>query len=63
MYVDVTHLKVSNKISLKCVLLGQIDNKSALVQVMALFMTSNKPLFAPMLTMGDTILCLEATVS
>ena len=37
-------------ISLKCVSKGLIDNKSALVQVMAWCQTGNKPLPEPMLT-------------
>ena len=38
------------QISLKFVLMGAIDNKAALVQVMAWSQTGNKPLPEPMMT-------------
>ena len=41
---------ISIRISLKFIPRGPIDNKSALVQVMAWDRTSNKPLPEPMLT-------------
>ena len=41
---------ISIQISLKFVPKGQIDNKSALVQVMAWRQTGDKPLPEPMLT-------------
>ena len=44
------NVRISNKISLKFVPKGPIDNKSALVQVMAWCRTGDKPLPEPMLT-------------
>ena len=41
---------ILSKISLKFVLKGPIDNKPALIQVMAWCQTGNKPLPEPMLT-------------
>ena len=43
-------VRISIKISLKFVPKGPIDNKSALVQVMAWRRTGDKPLSEPMLT-------------
>ena len=43
-------VRISIKISLKFVPKGPIDNKSALVQVMAWHRTGDKPLPEPMLT-------------
>ena len=42
--------RISIKISLKFAPRGPIDNKSSLVQVMALCQTDNKPLPEPMMT-------------
>ena len=44
------NVRISIKISLKFVPKGAIDNKSALVQVMAWRRTGDKPLPKPMLT-------------
>ena len=42
------------EISLKCVPNGPIDNKSALVQIMAWCRTGDKPLSEPMMVIGDS---------
>ena len=44
------NVRISIKISLKFVPKGQIDNKSAIVQVMAWCWTGDKPLYEPMLS-------------
>ena len=44
------NVRILIQISLKCVPEGSIDNKPALVQVMARYRTGDKPLTAPMLT-------------
>ena len=44
----------SNKISLKYAPQGQIDHESTLVQVMAWYLTGDRPLHEPMLTLDIT---------
>ena len=52
------------EISLKCVVKGPIDNKPALIQIMACRQTGDKPLSEPMVAQSlDTHMCLSDLMS